>query len=153
MPTQPPASDASNPFGASTSQMFNDFERAKTEQKQSESTPNSAAGNNSSAAGADIPGIPGMGEGDLGNLEKQFMGMFQNIAKSMENMEDGEEEDDDDQDLTEEEKKEAENMMKNIFGAMGMDPNAAGAGGMPGMPGMPGMGMPGMGMPGMPAGG
>ena len=39
-------------------------------------------------------------------------------------------------------------MMKNLFGAMGMDPNAAaGAGGMPGM----GMGMPGM--PGMGAGG
>jgi len=57
--------------------MFNDFERAKTEQKQSTT---SAA--NSSAAGADVPpGIPGMGEGDLGNLEKQFMGMFQNIAK------------------------------------------------------------------------
>ena len=38
--------------------------------------------------------------------------------------------------------------MKNLFGAMGMDPNAAaGAGGMPGM----GMGMPGM--PGMGAGG
>ena len=35
-------------------------------------------------------------------------------------------------------------MMKNLFGAMGMDPNAAaGQGGMPGM----GMGMPGM--PGM----
>ena len=130
--------------------MFNDFEKAKTEQKQSETTPNSSA-----AGSSDVPpgGIPGMGEGDLGNLEKQFMGMFQNIAKQMENMEDGEEEDDDDEDLTEEEKKEAENMMKNIFGAMGMDPNAAGAGaGMPGMPGMgmPGMGMPGMGMPGMP---
>ena len=46
-------------------------------------------------------------------------------------MEDEEEEEDDD--LTEEEKKEAEAMMKNIFGAMGMDAN--GAGGMPGMPG------------------
>ena len=94
-----------------------------------------------------------MGEGDLNNLEKQFMGMFQNIAKQMENME-GEEDDDEDEDLTEEEKKEAEAMMKNIFGAMGVDPSQANPSGMPGMPGMggiPGMGgMPGMGaMPGM----
>lgn len=47
----------------------------------------------------------------------------------MENMGEGDD-DDDDEDLTEEEKKEAEMMMKNIFGAMGMDPSAAG--GMPG---------------------
>ncbi len=39
-------------------------------------------------------------------------------------------------------------MMKNLFGAMGMDPNAAG-GAMPGMGGFPGMGAMG-GMPGMP---
>ena len=37
----------------------------------------------------------------------------------MENME--EDEDYEDDDLTEEEKKEAEAMMKNIFGAMGVD--------------------------------
>ena len=82
----------------------------------------SAASNNPTGqnGGSDLP--PGMGEGDLNNLEKQFMGMFQNIAKQMENME-GEEDDDEDEDLTEEEKKEAEAMMKNIFGAMGVDPS------------------------------
>ena len=81
-----------------------------------------------------------MGEADLNNLEKQFMGMFENITKQMENINDDDEgDDDDDEDLTEEEKKEAEAMMKNLFGAMGMDPGAAGAGGFPGMPGMPGM--------------
>ena len=74
----------------------------------------------------------------------------------MENME-GEDDDDEDDDLTEEEKKEAEAMMKNIFGAMGVDPsqaNAAPGGGMPGMPGMmpgmPGMGGMGGGMPTQP---
>lgn len=66
---------------------------------------------------------PGMSEGDLNNLEKQFMGMFQNIAKQMENMKDEDGDEDDDDDLTEEEKKEAEAMMKNIFGAMGVDPS------------------------------
>lgn len=73
------------------------------------------------------------------------MGMFQNIAKQMEEMGDGES-DDDEGELTEAEKKEADAMLKGLFGAMGADPSAAGA--MPGMPGMPGMaGMPGM--PGM----
>ena len=50
-----------------------------------------------------------MGEGDLNNLEKQFMGMFENITKQMENLndEDDGDDDDDDEDLTEEEKKEA----------------------------------------------
>ena len=64
-----------------------------------------------------------MNGSDLNNLEKQFMGMFQNIAKQMENMEGDEDGDEDDDDLTEEEKKEAEAMMKNIFGAMGVDPS------------------------------
>ncbi len=84
------ANPAANPFGASTNQMFNDFERVKTEQKQS---------NNATAeTGASAGGIPGMGEGDLNNMEQQFMGMFQNIAKQMENMQDGEGDDDDDDD-------------------------------------------------------
>ena len=74
------------------------------------------------------------------------MGMFQNITKQMEGMEDGGD-DSEEEDLTEEEKKEADAMLKNLFGAMGVDPSAAGAGGMPGMPGM---GFPGMGMPGTP---
>jgi len=43
-------------------------------------------------------------------------------------------EDEDDEELTEEEKREAESMMKNLFGAMGMDPATAGQA-------MPGMGM------------
>lgn len=64
-----------------------------------------------------------MNEADLNNLEKQFMGMFQNIAKQMENMQDDDDEDGEDDDLTEEEKKEAEAMMKNLFGAMGIDPS------------------------------
>lgn len=106
--------------------MFNDFEKAKTEMP----------------AGADAKGMPGMNDADLDNFEKQFTGMFSNIVKQMENLDD-DDEDDEDEDLTEEEKREAENMMKNLFGAMGVDPSAAGGqGGMPGMgmPGMPGMG-------------
>ena len=51
--------------------MFNDFQRAKTEEEKN--TAGAAGG------GADLP--PGMNEADLGNMEKQFMGMFQNIAK------------------------------------------------------------------------
>ena len=64
----------------------------------------------------------------------------------MENMDDGDSEEDDDDNLTEAEKKEAEDMMKNLFGAMGVDPSAAGnpMGGMPGMPNMADM-MGGMG--------
>ena len=81
-----------------------------------------------------------MGEADLNNLEKQFMGMFQNIAKQMENMEQ-EDDDEEDDDLTEEEKKEAEAMMKNIFGAMGVDSSQMNN------PMMPGMGSGGGGMP------
>ena len=77
-----------------------------------------------------------MNEADLDNLEKQFSGMFQNIAKQLENMDlEGDESDDGDENLTEEEKKEADAMLKNLFGAMGVDPAAAGA--------MPGMGQPG----------
>ena len=52
--------------------------------------------------------------------------------QQMDNLEDGGDDDDDDEDLTEEEKKEAEQMMKNLFGAMGMDPAAASGGAMPG---------------------
>lgn len=85
------------------------------------------------------------------------MGMFQNITKQMEGMDaEGDDDDsDDDKDLTEEEKKEADAMLKNLFGAMGVDPSAAGGaggagGGMPDLAAMMGgMGMPGMGMPGM----
>ena len=80
-------------------------------------------------------------------MEKQFSGLFSNIMKQMENLDD--DDDDDDEDLTEEEKREAEAMMKNIFGGMGIDPTAAGMPNMMGGMGMPGMGMPGMGMPGM----
>ena len=105
-----------NPFGASTSAMFNDFEKAKTES-------NSASGGNPGAEGGQLP--PGFKEEDLDNLEKQFMGMFQNISKQMENLDlDGD--DSDDEDLTEEEKKEADAMLKNLFGSLGGNPGADG---------------------------
>ena len=113
----------SNPFGASASAMFSDFERVKSEENKKQA-PKGGSGDL-----GDVP--PGMNEAHLNNLEKQFTGLFQNIVQQMENMEDGE--DDEDEDLTEEEKKEAEQMMKSLFGAMGVDPtSAAGGGSMPG---------------------
>ena len=55
----------SDPFGASASAMFNDFERVKSQDK--------------GRPGTNLP--PNMGEGDLDGLEKQFMGMLENITK------------------------------------------------------------------------
>ena len=134
--TQDAAATNNDPFAASTGAMFNDFQRVAA---SAEEQKNNASGiNNPANSGADLP--PGMGEADLNNLEKQFMGMFQNIAKQMENMEQ-EDDDEDDDDLTEEEKKEAEAMMKNIFGAMGVDSSQMNN---PMMPGAMGSNMPNM---------
>ena len=59
--------------------MFNDFERVKTEEEKKEGTPSAGLGAGLGGLGGELP--PGMQEGDLNNLEKQFMGMFQNITK------------------------------------------------------------------------
>ena len=126
-----PQTNSSDPFAGSASAMFNDFERVRSQEGQNAQATGAASG--AGPAGADLP--PGMNDGDLNNLEKQFMGMFQNITKQMENFQDDDDDDEDDENLTEEEKKEAEQMMKNLFGAMGVDPGAANP--MAGMPGMP----------------
>ena len=54
------------------------------------------------------------------------MGMFQNLAKQIDEMEDDEDEGDDDM-PDEEQMKEAQKMMQQLFGAMG-NPNATEAG-------------------------
>ena len=61
--------DASNPFGASASAMFNDFERVKTEESKKAASTGAASGSS-----GELP--PGMNDADLNNLEKQFTGMF-----------------------------------------------------------------------------
>ena len=73
-----PTDASANPFTASTGQMFNDFEKVKTEMPK----------------GADGQGIPGMNDADLDNFEKQFSGMFQNIVQQMENLDDDDDDDD-----------------------------------------------------------
>ena len=59
--------------------MFNEFERMSSQESNKPSAPQANAG-----AGS----IPGMNEADMDGMEKQFMGMFQNIAKQIENLED-----------------------------------------------------------------
>lgn len=76
-------------------------------------------------------------EKDMQDFEKNFMGMFQNLASQLENMEDEDEDDIDDEQFakmmqgmgmgnpgsaqmpSEDEMKQAEALMQGLFGAMG----------------------------------
>ena len=93
--------------------MFSDFEKATKEQNMDA---------NSKSSGPQ-PGMPK--EEDMKQFENQFMGMFGNLAKEIEQLaqEDGnlgaDEDDESDREPTEDEMKEVQKMMQGLMGAFG----------------------------------